>query len=1252
MRRTLERTITSVFGIALLAASVAFPSRGVRAQANEPSGGAQLPDAEAERIAEELAEAEDPAVGLAKVQRLTDLGRYLVRTEYRALLETTAERVDAPLVASRLRREAAAVHKDLGSYDPSEGRVLSGEGCLTDWRVVGPFDNDSMRAFETRLPPERGESGPYEGKVTQVDWRRLPDFDQECRYQLGRTIQPSTSAVAYLSGTVESETSREARLLVGAQGAYKIWVDGELVAHQRENLGLHVDNRAWRVDLEEGANRIVVKLASRTDETLGFAARAVGPDLEPVESLEMTAPEAGEAVPAEELAAVEKEQRRPEPTGQGVLERAEACATGEDPSAASWCAGLWRRATSGRAETPWRDVVDRLARPVTSPEESGETKLSARGLARIAGHFDDHGKRLTVLERAREMAPRDPWVGLRLASAYRSSLERLSRRDRRTVLESVRERHPDFWPADLRLAGWYESKRFPEEALRIARAIEVEGARERPAYVSQLAQLESSTGSRERARQLQRQLGEIRASSGSWAWKRYNELTAEGERRAALEIARRRLQRHPLSRQWGMKEVAMLRSLGKSEEALVRIQRMIEQMPGDVGLRRDKAELLVASGQTQDAIAVLEAAVELDPQNSRIREYLSALQTEDRPFHEPWMIDDVRAYAGRYPAGSFADDTVIDQSIVYVAPNGLSQRVVQRVDRAITSEGVEAARNLSVSYTRGDERVEVIDVKVYKPDGTVLEDYDQWRSGRSKKSGPYYNDQRSLGIQANNVEKGDLVEYRYRVREIANENFRGDYFGDLNYVQGTRPVGFSRYVVEAPEDWELHFREPALDHETVGASAVDGAAVPENYRVHGFELEEIPAVDTDARQPGHADVYDYILVSNKETWDEVGEWWWNLIEEQLIVNDAIAETVDEVTEGLEKDRRKVEALHNHLVKNTRYLHVGLGIHGWKPYRTTQCFRNKYGDCKDKSSLLKVMLEEAGIETNLVLVRTRRLGSVGDHPPSMHIFNHAINYIPSLDLYLDPTAEYNGTRQLPPMDQGAQALIVEDGGETEFTRLPVDSPGDNVLIRELDVDLSKDPSVTTGHLVARGQNAVYYRRDLENPDRRDEELEKQLADIYPGAELVSADYKNLDELEKPVEIHFEFEGGRIERTSNGKDYIFPYGSPKDLRERFADQAERDQDLKIRVPFSNETTMRFHLSDRRGFSRVPEPVQIESEFGAISIDYERRDGSLVAEIRYEISVQRVPVEKYGAFRSFLSRATSELNETIRLTDETTE
>ena len=1213
------------------------------------------PDRAAKQLAGEIEQETNPAIGAAKVRMLDRLAPLLAQDAYLELLETAADEAASPLVAFRLHRKAARVRLNLGNLEDGYGGMegpLASQGCLRNWSVVGPFDNDSMQGFADRLGPEKGEAGPYDGKMTKVKWRKAPDLDRFCVMHLGKTVEPSTSAVAYLAGEVELDRRREATLLVGAEGAYKIWVNGTLVGRQGENLGLEADNQAWAVDLEKGPNRILVKVASKPDEHLGFVARLVDSDLKPIKSADMRG--TWSETPVDE----QPESEKLATTGDGLLGRATSCARGSG-SDAGWCAWSWKKSASALAATPWRDAAERLVRPILgkkgAEDDEGREKratIDAADLARLSELFEDHWRRVEAVEKAAKMAPSDRWIQLRLARVYGSSLGEVTRNKRRATLEKLVEGDATFWPAKLRLSDWYDNNGFGYRALDLVRTVEVADKMRRPALLRRLADLESGNGNREVARKLRRKLDGLRKLDGNYAWERISDLTSTGEMAKALKVAREQRKLHPYSRSWGIKEVDLLRASNRDDEALSTLDELIERMPGDGRLRRKKAELLVALERRDDAVAVLEDAVEIRPQNKGLRDLLGFLRPEEKNFHEPWMIEDVRKIAEENPPGSFSHDTVLEQTITHVEPNGQFQKVVQRVERVNSTDGIDSVKTHSASYTKGDEQVDVLDVKVYKKDGTVLEDYDQWRSGSSRKGSSYYNDQGYLNMRANNVEVGDLVEFRYRVRQVANENFRGDYFGDIEYVQGTRPVALSRYVVEAPVTWELYFRAPASEHRKLSNELPGGEAPRKGYKIHGFELKDVPAVQTDSRQPGYADVYDYILVSNKETYDEIGKWWWNLVEEQLIVNDEIRKTVRELTEGLDSKRAKVEALHNYVVRNTRYLHVGLGVHGWKPYRTTQCFKNKYGDCKDKASLLKVMLEEVGIPTNLVLVRTRRLGKVDESPASMHVFNHAIDYIPSLDLFLDPTAEFNGTTELTPMDQGAQALIVKDGGEAELTRLPIDEADDNLLEQKMEVDLSGEEAVTTGQLIAYGQNAVYYRQSLEDPERRDEAFEKQLADVYPGAELVSARYKNLDSLEKPVEIHFKFKGGRLKRENNRRHFIFPYGAPKDLLSKYAEQAERNQDLKIRVPFANETQMRYRLPADRGFERVPEAVDMKSEFGSLRIDYKKEGKSLVADIRYSIDVQRVPAEDYPEFRRFMSKATSALNETIGLTDETTQ
>ena len=68
--------------------------------------------------------------------------------------------------------------------------------------------------------------------------------------------------------------------------------------------------------------------------------------------------------------------------------------------------------------------------------------------------------------------------------------------------------------------------------------------------------------------------------------------------------------------------------------------------------------------------------------------------------------------------------------------------------------------------------------------------------------------------------------------------------------------------------------------------------------------------------------------------------------------------------------------------------------------------------------------EIGVTAHLVLVRTRDLGTIAEQPASLSAFNHAIVYVPSLDLFMDGTAEYSGAFELPSMDQGASVAVYE------------------------------------------------------------------------------------------------------------------------------------------------------------------------------------------------------------------------------------
>ena len=76
------------------------------------------------------------------------------------------------------------------------------------------------------------------------------------------------------------------------------------------------------------------------------------------------------------------------------------------------------------------------------------------------------------------------------------------------------------------------------------------------------------------------------------------------------------------------------------------------------------------------------------------------------------------------------------------------------------------------------------------------------------------------------------------------------------------------------------------------------------------------------------------------------------------------------------------------------------------------------------------------------------------PPSLAIFDHMIAYVPSLDLYLDGTAEDHGSTELPAGDRGALALRVNEG-KAQIVHLPDPPASSSVRTLGMDVEFKSD-----------------------------------------------------------------------------------------------------------------------------------------------------------------------------------------------------
>ncbi|HJL37055.1 MAG TPA: DUF3857 domain-containing protein, partial [Polyangiaceae bacterium LLY-WYZ-15_(1-7)] len=680
-------------------------------------------------------------------------------------------------------------------------------------------------------------------------------------------------------------------------------------------------------------------------------------------------------------------------------------------------------------------------------------------------------------------------------------------------------------------------------------------------------------------------------------------------------------------------EASILEGLGRRDDALAVYRTLLEWAPEEASHHVRLGDALLRFEQTDAAIAAFRAALALRPQDASVRERLEQLEPTERPDESRAIAPEVflarRTDSTRYPMSVLHDLTV---STVY--ENGLTHRFHQYVFQVHTEEGARRARTFGIPFEPGSEWVDVRSVKTYRADGAVLDNYESFTNSVGQAAYRVYYDMRQRVLRFPELEPGDVVEVRYRVDDVARRNAFGDYYGNVSVLQRGVPVAALEHVLVAPASRTLHFNEPALPglaHET----AREG-----EQQVHRFHATDVPAIRRERNMPGVTEIAPYLHVSTYATWEDVGRWWWGLARDQLRPDERIARTVRELTDGVTDVREKVARIYAWVTENTRYVGLEFGIHGFKPYRITQVVDRGFGDCKDTASLLYAMFQLAGIDARIALVRTSNLGDVAHAPASLAVFNHAIAYVPELDLYLDGTTDTHGMSELPAGDQGALTLLV--GPETvELRQAPWLSAEDVRRDRTLEVRLEADgAAVIAGEERVTGSRAGAYRTRYQAPATREERLQEALAGRFAGVEVLEERFEELDPSE-PVRFTYRARVPQMAQRVGEELRVGPGGG---RIQGLAQTPTRRHPLMLGPPETFVERRVVRLPAGHAVSALPQGGEAESAFGRVAVAYGRDGDAVTVETTIALTTPRVSPEQYPAFREWVQRADQLLRERI--------
>ena len=617
-------------------------------------------------------------------------------------------------------------------------------------------------------------------------------------------------------------------------------------------------------------------------------------------------------------------------------------------------------------------------------------------------------------------------------------------------------------------------------------------------------------------------------------------------------------------------------------------------------------------------------------------------------FDAPPLTADPKALqeaAQKVTAANFDTVTLLDEATYSTESDGRTRTTFHLIELVVTADGVERAGTIRAPWSPWYDQRPSIQGRVIAKDGSIQSlDPKAVVEATAEEEADMFSDQRVLRAPLPGVVAGSIVETLI-TREGRSPIAGGGKFGTFLFGDNV-PTEHSRLVLDAPASITPH----VLNHANIEPRIVE----KDGRRQTIFERGHLDATtEWESYLPNDEMNLPYIAFSTGTTWKEIAQHYSDIVDAQIANNDLKSAVANAI--GKETDHRAmIDRLLAAVESNVRYAGVEVGDGSIVPRAPKTVLGNKYGDCKDKATLLVAMLRAAGINAHVALVHAG-LGfdAITDLPGVDH-FNHAIVAVDGEPaLWIDPTDEFARAGELPVEDQGRMALIASP--DTTAPSLTPQLPSTANVHRETrEFTMPEDGKAhvveTTESTAARD---AADRRTYATSDKTKykEGYENYVKDYYWATSMEKLDVGDPHDLTKPFRTSVSVAKSQsgVVSASSGEIVIPTTSLVSDLPEQLRDyreqtaEAEKAKPSKKRVhdfvfaqPTVVEWTYRVILP--AGFMPRTLPQSESLQLGTVTYtsDFKTEaNGTIVANVKLDSGKRRLTAAEFEETRKAVSK-----------------
>jgi tetratricopeptide (TPR) repeat protein len=1114
----------------------------------------------------------------------------------------------APTTRAAAAFAEAALLRRLGRRGEAPALVAT-LGFITDWAILGAFDNEAGKGFLTEYAPEKKLALDEEvpGPLLPLRWRTLAGTSALGTVEIGYAVEPQDPGVAYLATWIRSDDSRLAQLRVSSPHPTRAWLNGTIVLSEEQVEGAELDNLIVPVSLHAGWNQLLIKSAQK-DGWWWLRAR-------------LTDPAGARLLGISTSAQPRKYERQaaatePSEPSQPILAEAPALAAISPPNRRHFLTGRWlaRGGHLHAEQTALQAFLD----------DAPDNLLAVHGLALAYVANGEAGKGIDLLNRGVARGGRDAVAFLRLRGLYYQQ-RGLYDKAQADFLSDI-DANPRARAAELALAELFGQRGWKAERCR---------------------QLESTSRKWPDSAMALRNLGGCELELG---------YPARGERTLERALAQepgatptlRRLYTHALDE-------------GRFSEARGWLRELREIAPGAPGYLADAGELSRREGQTAGAEASWREAMALNPlwawphqalgdlflehgrtgeavaewKLAHAREPNDTVLSQRIEFYEPTRLGFIESYIPTAetidralsrkltPAPGAQIAMLLDDEVTEVNADGSARRFVTEVRQALNEQGRDSLISERLPGT-----------------GTlkILQAYSLSRAGERQEASSI----RGSEIRFRNLEVGSRVVMQFVHYAPAQHFLENQYISTWFFRTPGNQHEESRWVLVLPKErpLKIDMNGPIETRDEVKGTR----------RVRIFAVTHAPALVPEPHGPPIVDLLWRVSVSTVPDWDDYVRWERALLAEAFRSSPRLDALAARLVKGADTPREKLDRLYEYVTKEIRYQQdYESSIAGVRPHACPVVLERGYGDCKDKAVLLIELAKLVGVKLKFAILRTTNAGRVLPEVPNQQ-FNHAIVYVPvqpgfAEASFMDPTSDGLDLGNLPAVDQGARSLVLDpDSGAWSMVAIPFQAADVNYARYSFRVRIASPARATAeGEMTARGSMAGAMRHVLRNAAYADQVLQSMAASLFPGGTLTSSSRPTSEDTRAPVTLRLEVDASHsIQNQGSGFRFVLAPGS-QDI-ESMVTLDSRATPLHLGIPAESTRSISVTVPEGYSVDHVPPDFAVSNPCLTLSRRSVVRAGTVTVVVQTRYTCSEIAVADYAAFRDGAREGISRLRDDI--------